>query len=134
MAVNLAYQLAHLGGRIGLLDLDVYGPSLPILVRPIDTTIRRSSLGPGMVHPIEHGGIKLLSLGFVAVNVRIHTNAFGSWNGALPNGRRRNKSDASILGDAERSSGQWTKQWSSRHERSYGWEGSHTAVRWLFFM
>ena len=70
MAVNLAYQLAHMGGRIGLLDLDVYGPSLPILVRPTDTTVRRSSLGPGMVHPIEHGNIKLLSLGFVAVNVR----------------------------------------------------------------
>jgi Mrp family chromosome partitioning ATPase/uncharacterized membrane protein YfcA len=65
VAVNLAYELARLGGRIGLLDLDVYGPSLPILVKPEDTAIRRSEKGKGMVLPIEHKGVKLLSLGFV---------------------------------------------------------------------
>lgn len=70
VAVNLAYELAAMGGRIGLLDLDVYGPSLPILVQPSDTTIRRSPLGSGMVYPIEHAGVKLLSLGFVNKHVR----------------------------------------------------------------
>jgi Mrp family chromosome partitioning ATPase len=67
--VNLAYQLARMGGRIGLLDLDLFGPSLPVLVRPEDTTVRRSPLGEGMVLPIEHENVKLLSLGYVNVNV-----------------------------------------------------------------
>lgn len=33
VAVNLALALAHEGNRVGLLDLDVYGPSLPSLLR-----------------------------------------------------------------------------------------------------
>jgi ATP-binding protein involved in chromosome partitioning len=70
VAVNLAYELAHLGGRVGLLDLDLYGPSLPVLVRPSDTTIRKSPLGTGMVYPIAHERVKLLSLGFVNTHVR----------------------------------------------------------------
>ena len=69
MAVNLAYELARMGGRIGLLDVDIYGPSLPILVQPDDPAVRPSSLGSGMVYPIEHQGVKLLSLGFVSPNV-----------------------------------------------------------------
>ena len=68
VAVNLAYELAQMGGRIGLLDLDVYGPSLPVLVKPNDPAVRQSPLGTGMVYPIEHKGVKLLSLGFVSAN------------------------------------------------------------------
>lgn len=70
VAVNLAYELARLGGRVGLLDLDVYGPSLPVLVKPDDPAVRQSPLGKGMVYPIEHRGVKLLSLGFVSPKVR----------------------------------------------------------------
>lgn len=70
VAVNLAYALARKGGRVGLLDLDVYGPSLPLLVSPSDCGIRRSPLGSGMVHPIEHEHVKLMSLGFVNKHVR----------------------------------------------------------------
>ena len=70
MAVNLAYELARLGGRIGLLDLDIYGPSLPILVKPDDPAVRSSPTGKGMVYPIEHKGVKLLSLGYVSPEVR----------------------------------------------------------------
>jgi Mrp family chromosome partitioning ATPase len=80
VAVNLAYELASRGGRIGLLDLDLYGPSLPILVRPKDCTIRRSPLGPGLVYPIVHEGVKLLSLGFVNTNSGVPGS--GSENGA----------------------------------------------------
>ena len=66
VSVNLAYELTRLGARVGLLDLDVYGPSLPILVQPEDATVRRSPLGSGMVYPIEEKGVKMLSLGWVA--------------------------------------------------------------------
>ncbi|KAL3788707.1 hypothetical protein ACHAW5_010570 [Stephanodiscus triporus] len=48
VAVNLAYRLLASGGRIGLVDLDVYGPSLPLLVRPDDPTVRQSSLAAGL--------------------------------------------------------------------------------------
>jgi cellulose biosynthesis protein BcsQ len=78
--VNLAYALAARGGRIGLLDLDLYGPSLPILVRPDDCTIRRSPLGPGLVYPILHHGVKLLSIGFV--NTHSGVPGSGPENGA----------------------------------------------------
>jgi cellulose biosynthesis protein BcsQ len=70
VAVNLAYELARMGGRIGLLDVDIYGPSLPVLVRPDDPAVRQSPLGSGMVYPIKHKGVKLMSLGFVSSKVR----------------------------------------------------------------
>lgn len=66
IAVNLAYELARMGGRVGLLDVDIYGPSLPVLVHPTDPMVRQSSLGKGMVLPIEHEGVKIMSLGFVS--------------------------------------------------------------------
>lgn len=70
VAVNLAYELAARGGRVGLLDLDIYGPSFPLLVSPKDVAVRPSPIGPGMVYPITHEGVKLLSLGFVSSQVR----------------------------------------------------------------
>jgi len=68
IATNLAYQLSSMGGRVGLLDLDVYGPSIPLLVRPDDPTVHQSppEVGAGMVEPIEHQGVKLMSLGYVS--------------------------------------------------------------------
>jgi ATP-binding protein involved in chromosome partitioning len=61
VAVNLAFALAAEGHRVGLLDADVYGPSLPIMVgtdaRPQVTPERR-------IHPPERHGIKLMSMGF----------------------------------------------------------------------
>lgn len=79
IAVNLAYELASMGGRVGLVDLDVYGPSLPLLVRPEDDTVRRSPMGRGMVYPIEWGGVKLLSLGFVSPGVSKLVDAEVVW-------------------------------------------------------
>jgi len=57
---------------LGLLDMDVYGPSLPILVNPSDPAVRRSNLGDGMIMPISHEGVKLLSLGFVSPKVNFN--------------------------------------------------------------
>lgn len=71
VAVNLAYELSRLGGRVGLLDVDVYGPSLPVLVNPDDPEVRQSTIGPGVVKPIVHKGVKMLSLGFVSPTVSI---------------------------------------------------------------
>lgn len=68
VAANLAYEMARMGGRVGLLDIDIYGPSLAIIVQPDDPSVRPSPLGKGMVYPIEHEGVKLLSLGYVSPN------------------------------------------------------------------
>ena len=78
IATNLAYQLSSMGGKIGLLDVDVYGPSLPLLVKPDDVTVRQSppdestsasnddDTSIDMIEPIIHNNVKLMSLGYVS--------------------------------------------------------------------
>src|SRR5438128_1551956 len=62
VAVNLALALAGEGRRrVGLVDADVYGPSLPIMFG----TGERPRVGPDKrIHPLERHGIKLMSMGF----------------------------------------------------------------------
>ena len=62
VAVNLAYSIAALGGRVGIFDADIYGPSLPAMVSPSDATIR-SEDGKHML-PIECEGVKCMSYGW----------------------------------------------------------------------
>ena len=62
ICVNLALALQDRGARVGLLDADVYGPSLHILLGV------RGSPTPGKtkeIAPVEHDGLKLMSLGFL---------------------------------------------------------------------
>src|SRR5437870_6735544 len=60
VAVNLALALARLG-RTGLLDADVYGPSLPIM---FGTAERPHATATKRIQPIERYGIRLISIGF----------------------------------------------------------------------
>jgi ATP-binding protein involved in chromosome partitioning len=61
VAVNLAVALARLGHRVGLLDADVYGPSIPIMLGTAD----RPSVGADKrMRPVERYGIGLMSMGF----------------------------------------------------------------------
>lgn len=62
VAVNLAVALAALGHRTGLLDADVYGPNVPLMMG-----INRSprALGPDRIEPLEQYGVKLMSMGFL---------------------------------------------------------------------
>ncbi|HVW15646.1 MAG TPA: Mrp/NBP35 family ATP-binding protein [Mucilaginibacter sp.] len=65
VAVNLALSLSHAGAKVGLIDADIYGPSLPIMfglegARPKGTEVD----GKTRIEPIEKYGIKLLSIGF----------------------------------------------------------------------
>ncbi len=61
VAVNLAAALAAGGSRVGLLDADVYGPSLPIM---LGTTERPQPAPNRRIAPLERYGIKLMSMGF----------------------------------------------------------------------
>jgi ATP-binding protein involved in chromosome partitioning len=61
VAVNLALSLARLGLKVGLLDADIYGPSVP---RLLAITEKPGSDGH-MLIPIERHGIKTMSIGFL---------------------------------------------------------------------
>ncbi|MBI4518019.1 MAG: Mrp/NBP35 family ATP-binding protein [Deltaproteobacteria bacterium] len=60
VAVNLALALASLGWRVGLLDADVYGPSVPLM---LGLRERPSSTDDKRIIPLEKFGLKVISLG-----------------------------------------------------------------------
>jgi ATP-binding protein involved in chromosome partitioning len=62
VAVNLALALQRGGARVGLMDGDVYGPSIPTM---LGTHQRPSGSGPNHIEPIEAYGLKLMSMGFL---------------------------------------------------------------------
>ncbi|KDO35062.1 hypothetical protein SPRG_01126 [Saprolegnia parasitica CBS 223.65] len=65
VAVNLAFALQKRGARVGLLDADVYGPSLPTMISPDDRGIRKSKTNPSFVEPVRYHGVECMSFGFV---------------------------------------------------------------------
>ncbi|WP_316770058.1 Mrp/NBP35 family ATP-binding protein [Pedobacter frigiditerrae] len=68
VASNLAVTLAKDGAKVGLIDADIYGPSVPIMFGLIGAkpSARETEDGKSLILPIEKYGIKLLSLGFFA--------------------------------------------------------------------
>ena len=65
VAANLAISLARLGYKVGLLDADIFGPSMPKMFRVEDArpyAVEKD--GRQLIEPIEKYGVKLLSIGF----------------------------------------------------------------------
>ena len=65
VAANLAIALAKMSYRVGLLDADIHGPSVPKMFhtegcRPVSTPVN----GRNLIEPIEQYGVKILSIGF----------------------------------------------------------------------
>ena len=65
ITANLAVSLAKMGFKVGLLDADIYGPSMPIMFdvaneRPLAVDIG----GKSKMKPVENYGVKMLSIGF----------------------------------------------------------------------
>lgn len=65
ISANLAITLAKMGYKVGLLDADIHGPSIPKMFhtegcRPVSTPIN----GRNLIEPIEQYGVKMLSIGF----------------------------------------------------------------------
>jgi len=66
LAVNLAVALAKSGLKIGLLDADIHGPSLPMLMGTSGTQARAVSVGTRkIIVPVEAHGIKTMSIGYL---------------------------------------------------------------------
>ncbi len=61
VAVNLAVALSEMGARVGLMDADVYGPNIPLMMgisgRPIAVQNR--------IQPLENHGVQVISMGFL---------------------------------------------------------------------
>ena len=65
VAANLAIALARLGYKVGLLDTDIFGPSVPKMFHVEDArpyAINKD--GRDLIEPVEQYGVKLLSIGF----------------------------------------------------------------------
>lgn len=65
ISANLAITLAKQGYKVGLLDADIHGPSIPKMFhtegcRPVSTPVN----GRNLIEPIEQYGVKMLSIGF----------------------------------------------------------------------
>ena len=61
-AANLALALAAEGARVGLLDADIYGPSMPIMM---GVSGRPESLDGQNMEPLENYGVQVMSIGFL---------------------------------------------------------------------
>ena len=68
VAVNLAYTLKKMGAKVGIFDADMYGPSLPTMVKAETTTIYQDANDSNMIAPILFSGVKLMSYGFATGN------------------------------------------------------------------
>ena len=65
VAANLAVALARMGHRVGLLDCDIFGPSMPKMFQIEDARPYSENInGRDLIMPIEQYGIKILSIGF----------------------------------------------------------------------
>ncbi len=87
VAANLAIALAQLGHRVGLLDADIYGPSVPIMFGITE----RPFVEGNRILPFEKYGIKLMSLGFI-----LETDTPVIWRGPMVM-----KAIEQMLGDVE---------------------------------
>lgn len=65
VAVNLAAALAQDGLRVGLLDADIYGPSIPVMIGLNASPGTRDVDGRKLIQPLERHGLKTMSLGFL---------------------------------------------------------------------
>lgn len=75
IAINLACALAKEGGRVGILDADIYGPSLPTLLGTAGT---KPIIQDRSIEPIERYGIQSMSIGYL-----VDANAAMVWRGPM---------------------------------------------------
>lgn len=79
VAANLAVALAREGYKVGLLDADIFGPSVPTMFGVEDAQLYMHNVdGKDMILPLEKYGVKVLSIGFL-----VDKNSAVVWRGAM---------------------------------------------------
>lgn len=91
VSANLAISLARLGYRVGLLDADIFGPSMPKMfnvedARPYAVHVN----GRDLIEPIEQYGVRLLSIGFF-----VNPDTATLWRGGMASNALKQ-----LIGDA----------------------------------
>ncbi|MDZ7766708.1 MAG: Mrp/NBP35 family ATP-binding protein [Melioribacteraceae bacterium] len=81
VAVNLAVALAKLGHKVGLLDADIYGPSIPLMMGIDEKPKIYQDAKSAKMLPLENYGIKVMSIGFL-----LDDNAPVIWRGPMASG------------------------------------------------
>ncbi len=81
VAANLAVALAKDGAKVGLLDADLYGPSIPLMMGVSERPEMRVVDGKQKIIPVENYGVKIMSIGFL-----IDDNDPVIWRGAMASG------------------------------------------------
>jgi len=81
VAVNLAVALAKDGANVGLIDADIYGPSIPIMLGVKEKPQIYQKDGKVVMQPIENYGIKMISIGFL-----VDDDAPVIWRGPMASG------------------------------------------------
>ncbi len=76
VAVNLAVALSLAGQRVGLLDVDIHGPSIPKMLQLDNAKVQIEN---GAIQPVEQAGLKVMSIGFLLKN---HDDAV-IWRGPM---------------------------------------------------
>lgn len=92
VAVNLAVAFAKTGAKVGLIDADIFGPSIPkMLNAEYENPYVNKVNGKDLIIPIERYGIKTLSMGFF-----VNPDEATIWRGPMASGAFQQ-----LLGDAE---------------------------------
>lgn len=81
VAVNLAVALSLDGAKVGLIDADIYGPSIPMMLGITDKPKIYQDAATTKMVPLENYGVKLMSIGFL-----IEDDAPVIWRGPMASG------------------------------------------------
>ena len=92
VAANLAVALVRLGYKVGLLDADIFGPSMPKMFQVEDARpYAVSKDGRDLIEPVEKYGLKLLSIGFF-----VNPDQATLWRGGMASNALKQ-----LVGDAD---------------------------------
>ncbi|TNE83347.1 MAG: iron-sulfur cluster carrier protein ApbC [Gammaproteobacteria bacterium] len=94
-AVNLALALAAEGNRVGIVDADIYGPSVPMMLG-VPSGTRPEMLGGKLLMPVEAHGIKSMSMGYLVTEQTPMV-----WRGPMATGALLQLLNQTVWGDLD---------------------------------